>query len=39
MSNVVLIRLACFAVFLVRLFYFRLLHLFIYFLIPYKMVK
>ena len=28
MSNVVLIRLVCFAVFLLRLFNFRLLHLF-----------
>jgi len=39
MSNVALIRFACFAVFLLRLFNFSLLYLFIYFLLPYKMVK
>ena len=39
MSNVVLIRFTCFAVFLLRLFNFCLLYLFIYFLLPYKMVK
>ena len=39
MSNVVLIRFTCFAVFLLRLFNFCLLYSFIYFLLPYKMVK
>jgi len=39
MLNVVLSCFVCFAVFLLRLFNFCLLYLFIYLLLPYKMVK
>ena len=39
MSNVALIRFVCSGAFLLRLFNICLLYLFIYFVLPYKMVK